>query len=81
MGLGWSASPRGAGVGFHPGVRYATPPVPAVLSLRTRRFNLLPCGLYSRRRPASKQADWDVLAGIIFVLRTGIPWEMLPQEI
>jgi len=24
--------------------------------------------------------DRNVLTGIIFVLRTGIPWEMLPQE-
>ncbi len=27
-----------------------------------------------------RMPNWKVLAGIIFVLRTGIPWEMLPQE-
>lgn len=24
--------------------------------------------------------DWNCLTGIIFVLKSGIPWEMLPQE-
>src|SRR5215212_3672880 len=24
--------------------------------------------------------DWAVLAGIVFVLKSGIPWEMLPKE-
>lgn len=34
-----------------------------------------------RRNPGRKRLpDRAVLAGILFVLRTGIPWEMLPQE-
>ena len=34
-----------------------------------------------RRHPGRKPLDnRHVLTGILFVLRTGIPWEMLPQE-
>lgn len=34
-----------------------------------------------RRYPGRKRIpDRQVLAGILFVLRTGIPWEHLPQE-
>jgi transposase len=33
---------------------------------------------YPGRKPLSHRA---VLSGILFVLRTGIPWELLPQEL
>lgn len=38
---------------------------------KRRRFR------YSGRKPLDKR---KVLNGIVFVLRSGIPWEMLPQE-
>ena len=42
--------------------------------------------LLPRERPRTKGGrprcdDRQVLAGIIFVLRSGIPWEMLPREL
>ena len=32
---------------------------------------------YPGRKPLS---DWRVLTGVVFVLKRGIPWEILPQE-
>ena len=42
-----------------------------LLPVKTRRYR------YPGRKPLSDRA---VLTGIVFVLRSGIPWEMLPQE-
>lgn len=44
---------------------------------------LLPAAKKRRRRYPGRLPldDRSVLAGIIFVLRTGIPWEHLPQEL
>ena len=41
---------------------------------------LLPKHRPSRRGGRPRVPDRAVLGGIIFVLRTGIPWEYLPQE-
>lgn len=41
---------------------------------------LLPRRRVSRKGGRPRVPDRAVLTGIIFVLRTGIPWEMLPQE-
>ena len=45
--------------------------IEALLPKRKRRFR------YPGRKALS---DRDVLTGILFVLKTGIPWEDLPQE-
>jgi len=42
-----------------------------LLPVKTRRYR------YPGRKPLPDRA---VLTGIVFVLRSGIPWEMLPQE-
>lgn len=42
---------------------------------------LLPVKLRRHRYPGRKRLDDRLaLTGILFVLQTGIPWEMLPQE-
>lgn len=42
---------------------------------------LLPQRRRRKRYPGRKPlSDRQVLTGILFVLRSGIPWEMLPQE-
>lgn len=41
---------------------------------------ILPKRSPRRRRGRPFLPDRQVLAGILFVLRSGIPWEMLPQE-
>jgi len=41
---------------------------------------LLPPGRPSGTRGRPRVSDRAVLTGIIFVLKTGIPWEYLPQE-
>jgi transposase len=41
---------------------------------------LLPRRRRKRRRGRPKVSDRAVLTGILFVLKTGIPWEYLPQE-
>jgi transposase len=43
----------------------------AIIPVRPRRFR------YPGRKPL---ADRQVMTGILFVLKTGIPWERLPQE-
>jgi len=45
--------------------------VPLLPSPKPRRFN------FPGRKPVDNR---KVLTGILFVLRTGIPWELLPQE-
>jgi len=42
-----------------------------LLPVKARRYR------YPGRKPLSDRA---VLTGIVFVLRSGIPWQMLPQE-
>lgn len=42
-----------------------------LIPVRLRRFR------YPGRKPL---ADGQVMTGILFVLKTGIPWEQLPQE-
>ena len=42
---------------------------------------LLPKHTPSRRGGRPRTPDRIVLTGIVFILRTGIPWEYLPQEL
>jgi transposase len=44
---------------------------PLLPPLKPRRFK------YPGRKPLDRR---EVLTGILFVLKTGIPWEDLPQE-
>lgn len=48
--------------------------------LWARIVPLLPTHRPNRRGGRPRVPDRAVLGGIIFVLRTGIPWEYLPQE-
>lgn len=43
--------------------------------------SLLPVATPSAKGGGPRQSDEQALNGIIFVLRTGIPWEDLPQEL
>lgn len=41
---------------------------------------LLPAETSKARGGRPRIPDWTVLSGIVFVLRSGIPWRMLPKE-
>src|SRR5207302_8140287 len=71
----------GRSLGFRPGDTAMAKPLVSD-ALWERIAPLLPPPLRRRFRfPGRKPLDYrKVLTGIIFVLKTGIPWEALPQE-
>jgi len=50
-------------------------------ALYKRIVPLLPAAMPSAKGGRPRLSNEQVLNGILFVLRTGIPWEELPQEL